>query len=319
VQARIDWAGAVLALTGLGGLVFGLIESSDLGWAHPAVIGALSLGCGALVAFVFAERHSRAPIMPLELFRSRRFSGINLQTLLLYGALGSAFFFLPFLLLQARGYSAAATGGAYLPFTLVLGILSRWGGGLVDRFGERWPLIAGPVLTSVGFVALAASGGRYAQVLLSMTILGFGMAITVAPLTTTVLNSVPPQRTGVASGINNTVAQMGSLLVIALLGSLSLSAFNRALDQHLTHAAGSVTVSSAVRQARGAFVMPPIRAGLSSQDQQQVRAIVSESLISTVQMALSIAAALAFLSAVTAAVMIPGGKASRHAGSAQEP
>jgi predicted MFS family arabinose efflux permease len=283
------------------------------------VIGALSLGCASLAAFVNAEHHSRSPIMPLDLFHSRRFSGINLQTLLLYGALGSVFFFVPFLLLQARGYSAAATGGAYLPFTLVLGLLSRWGGGLVDRFGERWPLIAGPTLTSVGFIALAASGGRYAAVLLSMSILGFGMAITVAPLTTTVLNSVPPHSTGVASGINNTVAQVGSLLAIALLGSLCLGAFNRALDQHLSHAAGSVAVSSAVRQARGAFVMPPTRADLPPQDQQQVRAIVSASLISTVQMALSIAAALAFLSAVTAAVMIPGGKAPRRAGSGQEP
>jgi EmrB/QacA subfamily drug resistance transporter len=317
-RTSIDWSGAVLALTGLGGLVYGLIESSDLGWGHPAVIGALSLGCAALVAFVFAERHSHAPIMPLELFHSRRFSGINLQTLLLYGALGSVFFFVPFLLLQARGYSAAATGGAYLPFTIVLGVLSRWGGGLVDRFGERWPLIAGPALTSVGFVALAGSAGRYDAVLLSMTILGFGMAITVAPLTTTVLNSVPPKCTGVASGINNTVAQVGSLLVIALLGSLSLSSFNGALDQHLRHARSSPEVSFAVRQARGAFVMPSIPAGLSSQEQQQIRAIVAESLISTVQMALSIAAALALLSAVTAAAMIPGGKAPGHGASGRQ-
>jgi EmrB/QacA subfamily drug resistance transporter len=305
--AGIDWAGAVLALAGLGSVVFGLIESSDLGWGNPAVVAALLVGCAALVAFVFTERHSRAPIMPLELFRSPRFSGVNLLTLQLYGALGVVFFFLPFLLLQARGYSAAATGGAYLPFTLVLGVLSRWGGGLVDRFGERWPLIAGPALTSVGFVALAGSEGLYGAVLLSMTVLGLGMAATVAPLTTTVLNAVPPHRTGVASGINNTVAQVGSLLAIALLGSITLSAFNRSLDRHLSQAPASENVRSAVHGAHGAFVMPPLPARLSSEERQQVHQIVSESLISTVQLALWIAAALALSSAVTAALTIPAG------------
>jgi EmrB/QacA subfamily drug resistance transporter len=304
-QAGIDWRGASLAFTGLGSLVYGLIASSYLGWRQSAVIASMLLGGALLVAFVFAEGRSRSPMMPLELFRSRRFSGVNLLTLLLYGALGAAFFFLPFLLIQARGYSATAAGAAYLPFTLVLGLLSRWSGGLVDRFGARWPLISGPALTALGFALLGNGDGRYWITLASMTVLGFGMAVTVAPLTTTVLNAVPQHRTGVASGINNAVASVGSLLLIAVLGSLALGAFNRSLDRHLLSVEASPALKSAVHAARDGFVIPPMPASLSPEERQQARSLVADSLVDTVRLALWIAAALALSSALTAACTLP--------------
>jgi EmrB/QacA subfamily drug resistance transporter len=143
----IDWRGALFAFLGLGCLASALISSSQLG-KHPAAI-IFAAGLLLLIGFVIAERASRAPMMPLELFHSRTFSGINLLTLLLYGALGGAFFFLPFLLIQAEGYSATAAGAAYIPFTLVLGVLSRWSGGLLDRFGARLPLTIGPALVAM--------------------------------------------------------------------------------------------------------------------------------------------------------------------------
>jgi EmrB/QacA subfamily drug resistance transporter len=304
-QAGIDWRGALLAFTGLGSLVYGLIASSYLGWRQFGVLTAVSLGAVLLVAFVLAEGRGRSPMMPLELFRSRRFSGINLLTLLLYGALGAAFFFLPFLLIQARGYSATAAGAAYLPFTLVLGLLSRWSGGLVDRFGARWPLISGPALAALGFAVLGSGDGRYWMTLLSMTVLGFGMAVTVAPLTTTVLNAVPSHRTGVASGINNAVASVGGLLLIAVLGSLALGAFDRSLDRELSRNAAPPAVESAVHRARDGFVIPPMPASLSGAQRQQARSIIAVSLIATVRMTLWIAAALALLSALTAACTMP--------------
>ena len=157
-----------------------------------------------------------------SLFGSRTFSGVNLLTLFLYGALGGAFFLLPFLLIQAHGFSATAAGAVYLPFTLVLAALSRWSGGLVDRFGARRPLIIGPVIAAVGFALLALVSGErpYWAYLGPMIVLGFGMAVTVAPLTTTVINSVPERETGVASGVNNVVAAVASLLVVAVLGTL---------------------------------------------------------------------------------------------------
>jgi EmrB/QacA subfamily drug resistance transporter len=234
-QRGLDWPGAILAFAGLGSLVYGLIAASTLGWSHPDVVASLVSGTLLLAVFVLVERRSRAPMMPLELFHSRTFSGVNLLTLLLYGALGGALFFLPFLLIQAHGYSATAAGAVYLPFTLILGVLSRWSGRLVDRFGTRGPLIVGPAITALGFALLAAASGanRYWAFLLPMIVLGFGMAITVAPLTTAVVNAVPERQIGVASGINNAVASVAGLLFVAVLGTLAIGVLHRSLSRHL--------------------------------------------------------------------------------------
>jgi predicted MFS family arabinose efflux permease len=221
-RTGLDWLGAVLGFGGLAGLVYGLIAVPRLGWQDVTVVGSVTAGTLLLAGFTLQERRSPVPMMPLRLFESRSFSGVNLLTLLLYGALGGAFFFLPFLLIQAHGFSATAAGAVYLPFTLVLAVLSRWSGSLVDRFGARWPLIIGPLIAGVGFALLAAVSGerRYWFYLGPMVVLGFGMAITVAPLTTTVINSVEERQTGVASAVNNVVAAVASLLVIAVLGTL---------------------------------------------------------------------------------------------------
>jgi len=314
----LDWRGAVLAFAGLSALVYGLIAAAARGWTDARVIAALVAGVLGLGAFVLAEDRSRAPMMPLELFRLRIFSGVNLLTLLLYGALGGAFFFLPFLLIQARGYSATAVGAAYLPFTLVLGVLSRWSGGLVDRFGARGPLIIGPALTALGFVLLSATHAPLA-VLLSMTELGLGMAITVAPLTTAVLNAVPGHRTGVASGINNAVASVGGLLVVALLGTVALGVFDRSLDRHLAEAPASSAVAQAVNSARSGFVIPAMPATLSPEERERTRTIVATSLEDTVRLALWIAAALALASALVTAVTIAPAPVLKAAGTPPRP
>lgn len=304
----LDWRGALLAFAGLGLLVHGLISLSQLEPKHWAAILWLAAGAIVLVGFVLAERHSRGPMMPLELFRSRLFSGVNLLTLLLYGALGGAFFFLPFLLIQALGYSATATGAVYIPFTLVLGALSRWSGGLLDRFGARRPLIAGPTLTALGFLALSSSAQHYWTLLLSMTLLGIGMAITVAPLTATVLNAVPPNRTGVASGINNAVASVGSLVMIAAFGAVALGLFDRSLDQGLAAAQASDSVAQAVHAARGAFIIPQMPAGLSGRERELAHSIVVNALTSTVRIAMCSAAILALASALSAALTVPAAR-----------
>ena len=303
----VDWLGSLLAFAGLGALVYGLIASSDRGWTHPAVVTSLVVGAGLLILFIIAERRSRAPMMPLELFRSPTFSGINLLTLLLYGGLGGGFFFLPFLLIQARGFSALAAGAAYLPFTVILGALSRWSGGLIDRFGARGPLIVGPTIAAGGFALLALSREPYWTILLPMIVIGFGMAVTVAPLTTAVLNAVPTHRTGVASGINNAVASVGGLLVIAVLGSLAVGAMSRSLERHLENPAAPPEVRRAVEAARGGFVMPPLPAGLPEGERRRAHAIVAASIEDTVRVALWIAAALSLAGALTAVGMLPRG------------
>ena len=300
----LDWPGALLACAGLAALVYALIAAATRGWGDSHVLAGLAAGALALGAFVLTEHRSRAPMMPLELFHLRTFSGINLLTLLLYGALGGAFFFLPFLLIQARGYSALATGAVYLPFTLLLGVLSRWSGGLMDRFGARRPLIIGPVLTAAGFALLSWRAAPYPAVLLSMTVLGFGMTITVAPLTTTALNAVPTHRTGVASGINNAVASVGSLVMIALLGTVALGVFDRSLGRHLAGARASPALAQVVESARGGFVIPAMPASLPPGEQQRARALIASSLEDTVALVQWIACALALMSALAAALTI---------------
>ena len=221
----IDWLGALLAFGGLGGLAFGLIALPDRGLRDGNVVVALAGGVLLLAIFIWHEGRTHAPMMPLGLFRSATFSGINALTLLLYGALGGAFFLLPFALISVHGDSATMAGAVFLPFTLIMTALSRWSGGLIDRVGARLPLIAGPVIVAAGFGFFALAGPTTSYVVafvLPISVLGLGMAVTVAPLTTAVIAAVPGNQTGVASGINNAVASVASLIAISVFGALAL-------------------------------------------------------------------------------------------------
>src|SRR5262249_20524453 len=202
----------------------------------PSAVLSVMIGLALLAGFVWSQTRSASPMMPPRLFRSRTFLGANLLTLLLYFALTGAFFVLPFILVRVRGYSATATGASYLPFALLLAGLSRWAGGLVDRFGSRAPLVVGPLVTALGFLvfALVGADGSYGtSVSPANALVGLGMAVTVAPLTTPVMASVDESETGIASGVNNTVARVASLLAVAITGLVALHVFERALPVHL--------------------------------------------------------------------------------------
>lgn len=301
----LDGAGATAAFLGLGLLVYGLISVAQ--WPSSTVIAALLGGTVLLASFVWIEGRSAAPMMPLDVFRSPTFSGVNILTLLLYGALGGAMFFMPFLLIQVHGYSATQAGAAFLPFTIVIVLLSRWGGRLVDRFGARPPLILGPAVVAVGFLLLSVPGteGSYwATFFLPFLLAGLGMAITVAPLTTTVLNSVAPHQTGVASGINNAVAQVASLLLIAILGTVGIATLNRSLDRHLAISQSSEEVRKIAAAARKGFVMPALPADASQQTRQAAHSVIADSFVDTIRRVMLIAAALSLASAASAALTI---------------
>ncbi|MGH9503603.1 MAG: MFS transporter [Terriglobales bacterium] len=233
---RTDWTGAILGTVGLGGLVNGFIESVNLGWRNPLVFGSLIVGCGCLTAFGFVEAKGPSPMLPLSLFASRSFSGANLLTLFLYAAVGIFFFLFPLNLIQVQGYSPAAAGAASLPLILLMFFLSRWSGGLIARYGPRGPLILGPLVAALGFAlfALPAVGGSYWRAFFpAVMVLGLGMAITVAPLTTVVMNSASQDRVGTASGVNNAVARVAGVLAIAVLGIVMVSSFASRLNREL--------------------------------------------------------------------------------------
>jgi len=236
VEGSVDWWGALLATIGLGGLVSGFIESPNLGWGNPLVFGSLIVGLICIVAFGVVEYKVTAPMLPLTLFQSHSFSGANLLTLFLYAAIGIFFFLFPLNLIQVQGYSATATGAAILPLILLMFLLSRWSGGLVARYGARGPLIIGPLIVAFGFVlfALPSVGGSYWKAFFpAVVVIGFGMAVTVAPLTTVVMGSVNQDRAGTASGINNAVARVAGVLTIAVLGVVMVKAFGFRLDNEL--------------------------------------------------------------------------------------
>lgn len=224
----LDWVGALLATGGLGALTWGLTAAPDLGWTDPLILAGLTGGAVLMAAFLWAEAREKHPMMPLDLFRSPVFSGINLLTLLLYFALGGAMFFLPFDLIRVHGWSATMAGAAMLPFAVIMSLFSGVAGRLADRFGARLSLGLGPVLAGVGLalLALPEPGAGYVDgPLAGMTLLAIGMTLAVGPLTAAVMGAVPDTHTGVASGVNNAVARVAGLLAVALLGVLLSAVF----------------------------------------------------------------------------------------------
>jgi len=309
---RLDWWGALLATLGLGALVYGLIESSTLGLSHPSVLAALVIGLIGLSAFIFVESHSRSPMMPLALFRSRTFSGANLLTLLLYAALGGALFFFPFNLIQVQGYSATAAGAAFLPLILIMFLLSRWAGGLVSQYGAKRPLVVGPAIAAMGFALFAVPGigGSYWTTFFpAVVVLGLGMAISVAPLTTTVMGAVSERQAGIASGINNAVSRVAGLLSIAILNIVVLNVFNTSLDQRLATLGLPSQVQQALDQQRIKLAAAEVPTGLSNALSATLNRAIAESFVAGFRWVMLIAAGLALASALVAFLMIQGKRA----------
>jgi hypothetical protein len=195
-----------------------------MGFGAPAVLVALLGGVAAAVLFLWQERRSPEPILPLSLFRSMQFSGTNAVTLIVYAVLGGIFFLLPIELQQVAHYSPIGAGASILPVTFIMLLLSARSGRIAARIGPRLQMSVGPIVVAAGvalYTRVDASGNYFTEVLPAVITFGLGLAITVAPLTATAMGSAPARRAGLASAVNNTVARAGSLLFVAILPPLA--------------------------------------------------------------------------------------------------
>ena len=309
-SSEIDYAGAVLAVLGLGGLTYGFISAPRLGFGDPRIYGALIGGTAALVAFVLVEARSTHPMVPLHVFRSHTFSGANLLTLFLYGALSVGTFFLALNLVQIQGYSQTLAGFAFIPFPIFLALLSRWAGGLVDRYGPRLPLIVGPAGAGLGFLLLGLVGltggpaDYWKSFFPGVVFLGLGMGVTVAPLTTAVMGSLATHYAGTASGINNAVARTAGVLAIAIIGAVALFTFAGGLVARTTQLDLPIEARAALQAEADklgeAAVPPEVAAG----SKRAVTAAIQNAFVDAFRWVMFLCVGLAWLSAAMSALLI---------------
>jgi EmrB/QacA subfamily drug resistance transporter len=301
ISRQLDWPGALLATVGLGAVTFALIEIPKRG-AAAELVGVL--GICALAGFWVVELRSSSPMVSLGLFRSRNFSGANLLTFFLYAALGGILFFFPMNLIQVQHYTPTQAGASLLPLILIIFMLSRWSGGLMAHYGARTPLTIGSVIVAAGYFLLlipAIGGGYWRTIFPGIAVLGVGMAICIAPLTTTVMSSATQEQAGVASGVNNAVSRIAGLLAVAALGLVLYGTFNRALDRRLETLRLSPSELNHVNEQR------PRLAAMETDD-PRVTSQIAESFMTGYKTILGVAIALALASALTARFMLDSRK-----------
>ncbi len=305
---RLDWAGALLATASLGGLVTGLLESSKAGWGSWIVVASLTGGVLLLVVFLWIESRVASPMVSLELFKSRSFLGANVLTLFLYAAISVFFFLFPITLMQVYGYSATAAGAASLPVIVLMFLLSRWSGGLVARYGGKIPLILGPLLAAAGFaffaVILGSAGGYWRTFFPASVVLGLGMAVTVAPLTTVVMSSVDKDHSGAASGINNAVARMAGVLAIAVFGIVMVKVFTAQLDRSLPQLSVPPEAAREIRSKEIELAGMELPKNLDGNEKAVAKKAVSEGFLAGFRVVLLSCAGLAMGSAGVAWALV---------------
>jgi MFS family permease len=260
-------------------------------------------------AFILIEARVEHPMMPLTLFSSRNFAGANMLTLFLYASLAGTLFFMPLNLIQVQGYTATAAGAATLPFILIMFLLSRWSGGLVKRYGARLPLVVGPIIAAAGFALFlrpGVGGSYFTNFLPAIVVLGFGMAISVAPLTTTVMNSVKQSHAGIASGVNNAVSRTAGLLAVAVFGLTMFQAFNSCLERRLDQIPITAEVRQALNAERLKLAAADIPHNVDEETRKSIKQAIDECFVFGFRRVMLVGAALAMAGSLLAWLMIRG-------------
>ena len=307
---ELDILGTFLSTMALMLSGFFCIEGPRRGFDDSLVIVSGLAALAILPAFVWIEGHSDHPMMPLNLFRSRTFTGANTLTLLLYGAMNSVLFFLPLSLIQAQRYSAAAVGFALLPMTVFMVVLSFVMSRVIDRFGPRLPLIIGPLLISLSFVMLAALQPQSGQdtywttLFPAVCLLGIGMGVTLAPLTTAVMASVDEHHAGMASGLNNTVSRSAQVLAIAVMGGIVLVLFKQTLLSDPAVSALPSDARALLSAESVKLAQTSLPATLSPIERARLQDLIRQSFSDTINVVMWIAAGLSLLSGLLAALLI---------------
>ncbi len=305
--ARVDWVGGALCAAGLAGLTFGLIEQPVLGWSDPGVSGPLAAGAALLVAFVAHERRTAAPMLPLGLFSRRNFAIGNAETLLMYAGLGLLLFFLVLYLQQVAGYSAVAAGSATIPVTVIMFLASRRFGALADRHGPRFFMGAGPLVAASGPAMLTTLGTHVdylSDLLPALVLFGLGLSMTVAPLTATVLADADEHNAGIASGVNNAIARVASLIGIAAVGALVAAQFAGTLDARVRETALSSAGRHAVVESKAAPLAPLDAARVPAPERPRLERAVEAASVDAFHLAMGVSAALVALGGTLAAIGI---------------
>jgi len=303
----LDWPGALLATLGLGLICFGLIEGANIGIDYPTVFLSIPTGVLLMWGFVRVEKKEQVPMVPMTLFKSRNFTGANLITFCIFFSLAGVLFLMPFNLIQVQGYSATVAGAALLPFPILVGALSRSIGGLINRCGPRPLLTAGTLLTSLGLMLLGLYGDTpsyWTSFFPAISCAGLGIALSFAPLNTTVMNSVKESVKGSASGVKEAVSRLSGMLSVALLGALAVGTFGQSLTSWVRHQPMPKQIEKQVLQQKNKLAKVNIPQQASPRLQKKLKKEIRHAFLGSFKIVMYTAAGVAFLGAVSAAFVV---------------
>ena len=306
-DARVDAVGATLCALGLAGMTFGLIEQPLRGFGDPAVLLPLVVGALLFAGFIAWEARTEYPMLPLPLFKRRNFAIGNVETFSMYAGLGLLFFFLVLFLQQVAGYSALAAGTTSLPVTIVMFLLSMRFGMLADRYGPRFFMGVGPLVAAAGlawFLRLDADVDFLTDLLPGLLVFSLGLSMTVAPLTATVLADADENNAGIASGVNNAIARVASLVAIAAVGALVAASFGSKLEEDLGELTSRPEVASAVEEAKKQPLAEVVPAGAPPAVREEVAAAAQDASVTAFRVGIWIATVLVALGGVLGLVGI---------------